>query len=34
MSGWLGALNYGVIVTDDVDASLRSHGSQPAAIHE
>jgi len=24
MSGWLGAINYGVIVSNDVDAYMRS----------
>ncbi|NLX95271.1 MAG: NAD(P)/FAD-dependent oxidoreductase [Rhodopirellula sp.] len=28
MSGWLGALNYGVIVANDVDSFLMNHGSQ------
>jgi len=28
MSGWLGAVNYGVIVANEVDALLMSHGSQ------
>lgn len=32
MSGWLGAVNYGVIVANEVDAYLMNHGSQtPAA---
>ncbi|MCK5071125.1 MAG: phytoene dehydrogenase, partial [Desulfocapsa sp.] len=26
MSGWLGAINYGVIVSNDVDAYMRSEG--------
>ena len=28
MSGWLGAVNYGVIVANDVDAFLMSNASQ------
>ena len=28
MSGWLGAVNYGVIVANEVDAFLMNHGSQ------
>jgi len=28
MSGWLGAVNYGVIVANEVDAHLMNHGSQ------
>ena len=32
MSGWLGAVNYGVIVANEVDAFLMNHASQtPAA---
>jgi hypothetical protein len=32
MSGWLGAVNYGVIVANEVDAYLVSNNSQtPAA---
>jgi phytoene dehydrogenase-like protein len=31
MSGWLGAVNYGVIVANDVDAFLMNNASQPAA---
>jgi phytoene dehydrogenase-like protein len=31
MSGWLGALNYGVIVANDVDAFLTSNASQVAS---
>jgi phytoene dehydrogenase-like protein len=34
MSGWLGAVNYGVIVANEVDAFLMSHGSQPVATPE
>ncbi len=30
MSGWLGAVNYGVIVANDVDAFLLNNGSQTA----
>jgi phytoene dehydrogenase-like protein len=29
MSGWLGAVNYGVIVANDVDAFLMNNASQP-----
>ena len=31
MSGWLGAINYGVIVANDVDALLLNSGTAPAA---
>ncbi len=31
MSGWLGAVNYGVIVANDVDAFLMNNGSQSAS---
>ncbi|MBN2024131.1 MAG: NAD(P)/FAD-dependent oxidoreductase [Pirellulales bacterium] len=31
MSGWLGAVNYGVIVANDVDAHLMTHGSRNTA---
>ncbi len=31
MSGWLGAVNYGVIVANDVDAYLMNRGSRPTA---
>ena len=34
MSGWLGAVNYGVIVANEVDALLMSHGSQTPATAE
>jgi hypothetical protein len=34
MSGWLGAVNYGVIVANEVDAFLMSHGSQSPAQPE
>jgi phytoene dehydrogenase-like protein len=36
MSGWLGAMNYGVIVANDVDSLLMApaHGAQPAGITE
>ena len=34
MSGWLGAMNYGVIVANDVDAQLmKAKTSQPSATH-
>jgi hypothetical protein len=29
MSGWLGAVNYGVIVANEVDAFLMNKSSQP-----
>jgi len=32
MSGWLGAVNYGVIVANEVDAFLMNRGSQPPAV--
>jgi phytoene dehydrogenase-like protein len=31
MSGWLGAVNYGVIVANDIDAFLMNNASQTAA---
>ena len=31
MSGWLGAINYGVIVANDVDGYLMSHARRPSA---
>jgi len=31
MSGWLGAVNYGVIVANEVDSFLMSYASQPPA---
>lgn len=31
MSGWLGAVNYGVIVANDVDAYLLNNASRPSA---
>ena len=34
MSGWLGAINYGVIVANDVDKYLRRDVSAPASISE
>ena len=34
MSGWLGAMNYGVIVANEVDALLMHHASQGAAAAE
>lgn len=34
MSGWLGAVNYGVIVANDVDAYLLHKGSQSTAAPE
>jgi phytoene dehydrogenase-like protein len=32
MSGWLGAINYGVIVANDADAYLLANRRQPAAL--
>jgi len=32
MSGWLGAMNYGVIVANDVDALLLKNSSQAASV--
>jgi len=32
MSGWLGAINYGVIVANDVDAYLMKHARRSAAV--
>jgi phytoene dehydrogenase-like protein len=32
MSGWLGAINYGVIVANDVDALLMNNASRTAAV--
>jgi len=34
MSGWLGAINYGVIVANDVDAYLMKRGRSPAPAGE
>ncbi|NUQ66383.1 MAG: NAD(P)/FAD-dependent oxidoreductase [Pirellulales bacterium] len=34
MSGWLGALNYGVIVANDVDSFLMNHSSQTPVSNE
>ena len=34
MSGWLGAVNYGVIVSNDVDAFLMNNNSQTSATIE
>jgi hypothetical protein len=31
MSGWLGAVNYGVIVSNKVDAYLTTGASEPAS---
>ena len=31
MSGWLGAINYGVIVANEVDALLLSKSATPVA---
>jgi phytoene dehydrogenase-like protein len=32
MSGWLGAMNYGVIVANEVDSCLMNAGSAPTAV--
>ena len=32
MSGWLGAMNYGVIVANDVDAMLMQSAPSPSSI--
>ena len=32
MSGWLGAMNYGVIVANDVDAQLMRSNASMAAV--
>ena len=34
MSGWLGAMNYGVIVSNDVDAYLMTNGSKSRRVEE
>jgi hypothetical protein len=34
MSGWLGAINYGVIVANEVDKYLRQDAAAPASVQE
>ena len=32
MSGWLGAINYGVIVANEVESFMYSEARQPASV--
>ena len=34
MSGWLGAINYGVIVANEVDKYIRQDASAPTSVQE